>query len=123
MDSYEFAATMKESAMPAVAPRTRLKAGIASAICIALTSKESGLPSYEWDAWSGLLAPAKTPRAIIDKLNREVTRILNLPEVQQRLTAIGVEAAPTTPAQLEKLIADQVALTTRLARAAGIKAN
>jgi tripartite-type tricarboxylate transporter receptor subunit TctC len=87
------------------------------------TLAESGLPAYEWDAWSGLLAPAKTPRAIIERINRDVTRILNLPEVQQRLIATGVEAAPTTPAQLDKLIAEQMAIASRLARAAGIKAN
>ena len=87
------------------------------------TLRESGLTNYDWDAWSGLLAPAKTPRAIIEKLNRTITQILSLPEIQQRLAASGVDAAPTTPAQFDKLIANQVALTTRLARASGIKAN
>ena len=87
------------------------------------TLAESGLPAYEWDAWSGLLAPARTPRAIVEKLHREVTRILNLPDVQQRLLAAGVEAAPTTPAQLDKLISEQMAIAARLARSAGIKAN
>jgi tripartite-type tricarboxylate transporter receptor subunit TctC len=87
------------------------------------TLAESGVTGYEWDAWSGILAPAKTPRAVIEKLNREITRILSLAEVQQRLLASGVEAAPTTPAQFDKLIADQVALTSRLARTAGIKIN
>jgi tripartite-type tricarboxylate transporter receptor subunit TctC len=87
------------------------------------TLAESGVAGYEWGAWSGLLAPAQTPRSIINKLNREVARILGLPEVQQRLAAIGAEAVPTTPAQFDKLIADQVMLTTRLARSAGIKAE
>lgn len=114
------ATLIKGGKLLAVAVSTRKRvAGYADIPTLA----ESGLPDYEWDAWSALLAPAKTPRAIIDKLNREITRILNLPDVQQRLTAIGVEAAPTTPAQFDKLLADQVALTTRLARTAGIKAN
>ena len=87
------------------------------------TIAESGLPDYEWDAWSGLLAPARTPRTIVNKLNREIVRILNLPEIQQRMVMLGAEAAPSTPAQFEKLIADQVALTTELARKGGIKAE
>jgi tripartite-type tricarboxylate transporter receptor subunit TctC len=87
------------------------------------TLAESGVTGYEWGAWSGMLAPARTPRSIINKLNREVSRILGLPEVQQRLAAIGAEAVPNTPAQFDKLMADQVELTTRLARSAGIKAE
>ena len=87
------------------------------------TIAESGLPGYEWDAWSGLLAPAQTPRSIIDKLNREISRILNLPDVQQRMVALGAEAVSTTPAQFDKLITEQVAVTTKLARKAGIKAE
>ena len=85
------------------------------------TLAESGLPGYEWNSWSGLLAPAKTPRAVIDKLNREITRILAQPEIQQRLLAMGAETAPTTPAEFDKLITEQVAMTIKLARQAGIK--
>ncbi len=72
-------------------------------------------------AESGLPGPAKTPRAIIDKLNREITGALNQPEIQQRLLSMGAEAAPNKPAEFDKLIAEQVALTIRLARQAGIK--
>ena len=85
------------------------------------TLAESGLPGYQWDSWSGLLAPAKTPRPIIERLNREITRVLNQPEIQQRLLSMGAEAAPNTPAAFDKLIAEQVALTIKLAGQAGIK--
>ena len=85
------------------------------------TLAESALPGYQWDSWSGLLAPAKTPRAIIDKLNREITKVLNQPEIQQRLLSMGAEAAPNKPAEFDKLIAEQVAMTIKLARQAGIK--
>lgn len=85
------------------------------------TLAEAGLPGYEWTSWSALLAPAKTPRPIVERLNREIVRALNQPEMQQRLIAIGTEAAPTTPAELDKMIAEQVALTAKLARQAGIK--
>jgi hypothetical protein len=85
------------------------------------TLAESGLPGFQWDSWSGLLAPAKTPRAIVDKLNREITRVLNQPEIQQRLLSMGAEASPTTPQEFDKLISEQVALTMKLAKQAGIK--
>ena len=85
------------------------------------TMAESGLPGFEWDSWSALLAPAKTPRAIINKLNREVTRVLDLPEIQQRLRALGAEPAPGTPEQLDKFIAEQIRVITSLAQKAGIQ--
>jgi len=85
------------------------------------TMVESGLPGFEWDSWSGLLAPAKTPRAIVNKLNREVTRILDMPDIQQRLRALGAEPAPTTPEQFDRFIAEQIRVATMLAQKAGIQ--
>ena len=87
------------------------------------TIAEAGLAGFEWDSWGGLLAPAKTPRAVVNKLNREVSRVLNLPEVQQRLTSLGAEPMPGTPEQFDKLLAAQLAITANLARKAGIKAE
>lgn len=85
------------------------------------TIAESGLPGFDWNTWGALLAPAKTPRSIINKLNREVTRILLLPDVEQRLRALGAEPVPTTPAQLDKFIAEQVRVVAQLAKKAGIE--
>ena len=85
------------------------------------TIAESGLPGFRYDSWGAWYAPAKTPRAIINKLNREVGRVLRLPEIEQRLLAIGIEPAPTTPAELDKFTAQQVAAAAELARRAGIK--
>ena len=87
------------------------------------TVAESGLPGYRWDFWYGLLAPARTPRTIINKLNREITGILNQPEVRSRWSALGAEPAPSTPAQFDKFVADEVAALTKLARAGNIKAE
>ncbi len=87
------------------------------------TVAESGYPGFRWDSWGGLFAPAKTPRAIINKLNREVVRVLNDPEIQQRFTALGMEAAPSTPEQLDKFVAEQLALVMQLAKKAGIQAR
>ena len=85
------------------------------------TLAESGVPGYEWNAWTALLAPAKTPRAIINQLHREVTRTLRLPDVQQRMAAIGADVTLISPEQLDKMIAGEIALTAQLARKAGIK--
>jgi tripartite-type tricarboxylate transporter receptor subunit TctC len=87
------------------------------------TIAESGVAGYEWDAWSGLLAPVKTPRAIVNKLNHEVVRIMNLPDIKQRMIALGAESATSTPEEFQKMIVDGMALTARIARKAGIKAE
>jgi tripartite-type tricarboxylate transporter receptor subunit TctC len=87
------------------------------------TLSEAGVPGYQWQTWFGLLAPAKTPRAIVAKLNREVTRILDLPESKQRWNALGAEPVPIAPEAFDKYVVEQIALFTKLARAANIKAN
>ncbi|HEX6007504.1 MAG TPA: tripartite tricarboxylate transporter substrate binding protein, partial [Burkholderiales bacterium] len=87
------------------------------------TLSEAGVPGFRYDSWGAMFAPAKTPRAIIDRLNREVVAILKHPETGQRLTALGVEATPTTPQQLDKFIAEQVPASLELARRAGITAE
>lgn len=87
------------------------------------TVAESGLPGYHWDFWYGMLAPAKTSRPVLAKLHQEITRILNLPDVKQRWAALGAEPAPSMPEQFNKLIAEEIATNTKLARAANIKAD
>jgi len=85
------------------------------------TIAEGGLTGFRWDSWSGLLAPAKTPRAIIDKLNQEITRVLRQPDVEQRLNALGAEPNPGTPAQFDKMIAEQLVIVGDIARKSGIQ--
>lgn len=87
------------------------------------TLMEAGVPGYEWQTWFGLLAPAKTPRAIIGKLNQEVTRILNLPDSKERWNALGSVPVPIAPEAFDKYIVEQIALFTKLARAANVKAD
>jgi tripartite-type tricarboxylate transporter receptor subunit TctC len=68
-----------------------------------------------------MFAPAKTPRGVVDRLNREIVNILKAPDTGQRLLALGVEAAPTTPAELDRFVVAQVKEAIELARSAGIK--
>ena len=85
------------------------------------TIAESGVPGFRYDSWGALFAPARTPRAIVDRLNREVIAILKMPDTTQRLLALGVEAAPTTPGELDRFVAAQVKESMELAQRAGIK--
>jgi tripartite-type tricarboxylate transporter receptor subunit TctC len=87
------------------------------------TVAESGAPGYLWVFWYGLLAPAKTPRAVINQLNAEVTRILKEPEVRARLAPLGTEPATNTPEEFDKMIVEEVASFTRVAKAANIKVD
>ncbi len=85
------------------------------------TVAESGAPGYQWIFWYGLLAPAKTPRAIVDKLSAEIGSILKQPEIRQRFGPLGVEPITSSPEEFDKLIASEVASFTRLAKAGHIK--
>jgi tripartite-type tricarboxylate transporter receptor subunit TctC len=87
------------------------------------TVGESGVPGYESILWFGLLTSSKTPRALISKLNAEIARILNEPEVRARWLPIGLDPKPTSPSGFDKKIADDAATFTKLARAGNIKAE
>lgn len=85
------------------------------------TIAEAGLTGFRFDAWGAMFAPAKTPRAIINKLNREFTRALALPDIENKMRDLGAEPAPTTPAELDKFIVEELATIAKLAQLAGIK--
>ncbi len=71
---------------------------------------ESGLPGYDVSGWNGLAAPAKTPRAIVDRLNREVNAVLALPDVQKRFLELGVVAKGGTPEQMKTILQQDTVL-------------
>jgi tripartite-type tricarboxylate transporter receptor subunit TctC len=85
------------------------------------TVAESGVPGYEALAWYGIVAPAKTPREIIARLNDELGKALRSADLRERLANIGVDAAPSSPAQLQDLIHQETQLWTKVIKAAGIK--
>jgi tripartite-type tricarboxylate transporter receptor subunit TctC len=87
------------------------------------TIAEAGVPGYESILWFGLLVSSKTPRPLVDRLNGEIVRILGDADVRQRWAPIGLEPAPTTPAEFDRIIRQEVALFTKIARAANIRAN
>ena len=73
------------------------------------TLAEAGLPDYEASAWNGVAVPVKTPRAVINRLNREINAAIALPEVKQRLQELGIDARGSTPEDLRKLLVADIA--------------
>lgn len=87
------------------------------------TIAEAALPGFEYQGWFGVLVPARVPRAVIDKLNAELARILALPEVHERIARDGSTAKSSTPAEFDKLVREEIATRTKVFKAAGAKAN
>jgi tripartite-type tricarboxylate transporter receptor subunit TctC len=87
------------------------------------TIAEAGVPGFESILWFGLLAPAKTPAVLVAKLNGEARRILNEPETRTRWIPMGLEPHPTAPAEFDKLIAQDTATFSKLAKAGNIRAE
>ncbi|HKC53861.1 MAG TPA: tripartite tricarboxylate transporter substrate binding protein [Burkholderiales bacterium] len=87
------------------------------------TIAEAGpLPGYTVDVWLGVMAPAGTPRAIIDRLNGEINRVVRDPQiVKERLNTVGLEAVGTTPEQLLEAMKGDLVKYTKVAREAQIK--
>jgi tripartite-type tricarboxylate transporter receptor subunit TctC len=85
------------------------------------TMAEAGLPGVEVGSGVGLVAPAGTPAAIVDTLNREIGSIIVTPGFQQRMTAIGVDVVGSTPAAYAKILKDEYDKWGKLVAAAGIK--
>ena len=77
------------------------------------TMREAGL-DFVYDSWFGLLAPAATPRAVIDKINRDTVEILRTEDTRAKLDAQGVIPMPLTPAQFDKLVVDGTAKMTQM---------
>jgi len=73
------------------------------------TLAEAGVPGYEASAWNGVAAPAKTPRAIIERLNKEINTAVAVPELRQRLQDLGVDARASSPEALRELLISETA--------------
>ncbi len=87
------------------------------------TMVESGLNAFQVVSWYGFLAPAGTPRAVVNALNGAINDALQDPEVRARIGRMNLEPAGGTPEELERYVKDQIALWGPLIRKAGVKAN
>ena len=84
---------------------------------------EAGLPGFDFTAWYGLLAPAKTTAAVKNALAAEIARIVILPDTKERLLALGATPRPSTPEQFDHIVRNDVARFAALVKATGIKAE
>lgn len=87
------------------------------------TIGESGYPGFEASGWLGLVFPAKTSRAIVDRLHKETVAVLNLREVQAQLEDLGLDAEPSGPGEFQALIKSDFSRWGKLIRDAGISAG
>ena len=85
------------------------------------TMAEAGVPGYESTAWFGLLAPANTPKPIVELLQRHVAAILRQPEVEKMLLEQGAESVGNTPDEFARLIAAELRKWTKVVAATGVK--
>lgn len=85
------------------------------------TIAEAGVPGYAFDPWFGLLTSSRTPRPIVAKLNREVQRILALPEVNKQLLSLGAEPLPMSPEAFDGLVREEIQKFSKIVRDANIK--
>ena len=85
------------------------------------TVAESAIPGFEWDQWYGLFAPAKTPRAIVNQLSKEMARVLALSDIRERLAVRGSVPKPSTPEQFDKFVRAEIEKVTKAIKAGGIR--
>ena len=118
------------SNMPAYTPQ--IKAGRIRALAVSTsrrspaapeipTMAEAGVPGYVAVAWFGLLAPANTPRDIVNKLSAETARILKMPDVNSRLTDLGAEPVGSTPAEFDAHIKSEIVKWAKVIKDANVE--
>ena len=84
------------------------------------TIAESGFPAYEISSWQGVLAPARTPPAVIAKVNRELVALLKTPAMRERMAREGADPVGSTPEQFSRRVASEIDKWAKVARAAGL---
>ena len=87
------------------------------------TVAEAGVPGFDYDQWYGILASGKTPRPLVNTVNKEVVRILNLPDIKERMLSQGATPTPTTPEAFDAFIRSEVKAFAKVLIAAGARIN
>ena len=87
------------------------------------TISEAGVKGYETTIWLGLMAPAGTPKAVVDRLNAEITKIVARPDVKKAWNEQGAEPMTMTPVQFEKYVNDDIAKWAKVVKTAGVRAE
>ena len=87
------------------------------------TLNEAGVPGYEVVSWQGIFAPAGTPNEIVQKLNTELVKILNMPDVRERFEGLGLDTVGNTPEEFAAFQKAEIAKWAKVVRSANIKAD
>jgi tripartite-type tricarboxylate transporter receptor subunit TctC len=104
----------------AIAVSTAKRSPVASEVP---TMIEAGMPGFDLPTWYGVLAPAGTPGDVVAKLTSEISRLLALPDVKERLSREGADPAPSTPEQFAQFIQSEVAKYASIIKEAGVRAD
>ena len=84
---------------------------------------ESGVADFEAAVWNGLYAPARTPRDVVNRIHADAAKVLNTPEVKERVTVQGVHVVAGTPEQLAALLKTELVKWTKVVKASGVTAE
>jgi tripartite-type tricarboxylate transporter receptor subunit TctC len=87
------------------------------------TIAESGVPSFKYSSWFGLMAPKGTPKAIVDKVNADVHEVLKMPDVVKRLSTLGSLPSPNSPSEFDAIIKSDEKIYAELLAKAGVQAK
>jgi tripartite-type tricarboxylate transporter receptor subunit TctC len=85
------------------------------------TVAEAGVPGYESESWGGVMSRAGTPQPIIDRLHAEITRILKVADVREKLEALGGEIVGSTPSEFSAYLKSEIAKWDKVAKTANIR--
>ena len=110
----------RTSKLRALALATRSRSPLAPEVP---TMIESGIAGFEAAVWNGVYAPARTPRDIVNRINADVVKILNTPEIKERVAGQGIYVNTGTPEQLAAYLKSETAKWSKVVKAAGITAN
>ena len=111
--------SVRSGRLRALAVTTRKRT--AAAPDIPTVAEELNLPDYEVDSWCAMFAPAKTPAAMVARMQKEVARVVHLPEVKQRLIEQGADPVGSSPEELERVVKSELKSWATVIRDAGIK--
>jgi tripartite-type tricarboxylate transporter receptor subunit TctC len=87
------------------------------------TIQEAGVPGYEYSLWNGLFVPAATPPAVVNKIAADVSRVLQMSDVHERLTSFGIDVLGTSPAEFKEFFFAELGKWAKVVKASGIQVD
>jgi tripartite-type tricarboxylate transporter receptor subunit TctC len=84
---------------------------------------EAGMADFEVVLWTSLFAPAGTPRPVVDRIQQQVAKTLQMPDVRERMLGLGITPVGNTPEELAMILQADLEKWTRVAKSAGVKAD